>query len=636
VSRELDRRDFTVNRVTPAREEAIAALAESVSEALPGSERVALAAVDATTGNAARIVTEDAPAGRGDYVQRGLQHLQQISPALGLTATQPPEYTPDPAVQTTSSGAVATHYQQRFKGIPIFQAAQTVRFAPDGALVETVGSSITVPDDLPVLPKLSVEDAVRRAAEHVAVPDDDELEATDDFGEPLRAEPVDLSGFEPKVVATFADKADRPTVLEPGPFADQIKANLTWFPLDDAVRLAWEVLLILPGLQGEYRTVVDADSGEILYCRQLMQTVAARGNVFLVDGSGTRTATDFPRTLASYGVPVPAGLPAGFPDDWVTGTDTAGNSTSAHLDFAGAPVTGANHGGLLTFDPADPTGTDQRVLNIFYYCCVMHDYFYLFGFREADGNFQADNFGRGGIGSDSVDARAFAGPVKGTASMSTPAEGSGPTMNMGLVTSTNRHTALDSSVVFHEFTHGVTNRLVGGSQNAHSLESIQSRGMGEGWSDFAACTVNGTTVVGSWVVNRAKGIRGFPYDDNFPDDFGDLGTGRYNEVHNIGEIWCATLMMISRRVGRELTMQLVIDALKLTPANPSFLDARDAILSALDHMRTAGHLDAAQAAQVLRELWTAFAHFGMGPDARSNGAQLTGIVADHNLPPNLT
>ena len=52
----------------------------------------------------------------------------------------------------------------------------------------------------------------------------------------------------------------------------------------------------------------------------------------------------------------------------------------------------------MTFDPADATGDDQKVLNIFYYCCYMHDFCYLLGFREADGNFQQDNLGRGGTG----------------------------------------------------------------------------------------------------------------------------------------------------------------------------------------------------------------------------------------------
>jgi len=206
-------------------------------------------------------------------------------------------------------------------------------------------------------------------------------------------------------------------------------------------------------------------------------------------------------------------------------------------------------------------------------------------------------------------------------------------MNMGLVTSTNRHTAFDSSVVFHEFMHGVTNRLVGGPMNIRALEAPQSGGMGEGWSDYIACTINNSTVVGVWVVNRAGGMRGFPYDSNFPDNFGDLGTGRYTEVHNIGEIWCATLMEMNRRIGATLGMQLVVDALKLSPANPSFLDMRDSILAALDNKRAAGQLSSNEHATARRGIWETFAKFGMGPGARSNGASLSGIVADFNTPP---
>src|SRR5262249_35431858 len=154
------------------------------------------------------------------------------------------------------------------------------------------------------------------------------------------------------------------------------------------------------------------------------------------------------------------GLPAAYPDTWVTSNQTVGNSTKAHLNAAGAPMTGTVVGGVLTFNPAAATGDDQKVLNIFYYCCYMHDFSYLLGFREADGNFQTNDFGRGGAQGDPVDAQSFAGAVSGTANMSTPPDGSSPTMHMGLFTSTNRHTAFDSTVVFHEFTHGISNRLV--------------------------------------------------------------------------------------------------------------------------------------------------------------------------------
>jgi extracellular elastinolytic metalloproteinase len=134
------------------------------------------------------------------------------------------------------------------------------------------------------------------------------------------------------------------------------------------------------------------------------------------------------------------------------------------------------------------------------------------------------------------------------------------------------------------------------------------------------------------VTGKAGGIRQYPYDEKFPDDFGDLGTGRYTECHNIGEIWCATLMEMTRNIGKSLAAQLVVDALKLTPANPSFLDARDAILEALENMRRANKLGHNYYVMTRNAIWKAFARFGMGPNARSNGAQLSGIQPDFGVP----
>jgi extracellular elastinolytic metalloproteinase len=205
-------------------------------------------------------------------------------------------------------------------------------------------------------------------------------------------------------------------------------------------------------------------------------------------------------------------------------------------------------------------------------------------------------------------------------------------MSMGLVASTNRHTALDATVVIHEFTHGVSNRLVGGAMNVQALDAPQSRGFGEGCSDYFACTITESTVVASWAVRRPGGLRGYAYDSNFPDDFSDLGTGRYTQVHAIGEIWCAAAVEMNRRIGPELGVQLVVDALKLAPANPSLLDMRDAIVTAVDHKRAAGQLDDAQHVSARRGIWTAFARFGMGPGARSIGASLDGIEPDFGLP----
>ena len=639
---DIDRRRLGVNRVVEARRDELEARAQSVSDALPGSHRVQIDSFDPLTGNAKSVASSGAPAIQGDYVSRALNHVQSIAQVLGLEETQPAEFAADPNMLWTTSGAVTVHLQQQYKGIPIFQAKETVRFAPDGALKETVGSSVTVGEDHDARPGLTAQDAVMKSAQHVAQPPTpDAPPEVDEFGQPMEAARVDLAGFVPRVVSAFPDKPDRLTVMESGPFAAPIRTSLWWFPLDDGLHLAWEVVLTMPGMSEQYRTMIDARDGEVLYCLQLVQSVAAQGNVYRVNGGTGRQMTPFPRALADYELPIPADLPNGFPDDWVGLHSTEGNCVFARLGDFGGAVRGDGEAATLTFDPADAVGDDQKVLNIFYFNCVMHDFFYLLGFREADGCFQQDNLGRGGLAVDRVDARSHPGPVNGTANMITPPDGSAPTMNMGLVASTGRHTAFDSSVVFHEFMHGVTNRLVGGPNDFGSLAQPQSRGMGEGWGDYIACTINGVTVVGDWVTGNPGGIRAFPYDASFPDDFGNLGSGRYAAtvlpggtiripVHNIGEIWCATLIEMNRNIGKVLGVQLVVDALKLSPANPSFLDMRDAILLALDNKRDAGQISPAAHATARTGVGAAFSRFGMGPGASSVGAGLSGIVSDFN------
>src|SRR5262249_52889232 len=220
-------------------------------------------------GRPAVVSWEAAPAVAGDYVERALQHVQTISPALGLRGAQAPEFVADPHVQQTSSGARAVNLQQRYKGIPIFQAAVAVRFAPDGAIDDTIGSPISAETDTVVAPALSVQQAVQRAAQYVAEPAPDEQGALDQFGEPLNPPRVDVAEFEPKVRATFANAPERPTVLEAGPFGAEIPANLVWFPMNDGLVLGWSAILTMPRYEGQYHVIVDAQSGEILFCHQM-------------------------------------------------------------------------------------------------------------------------------------------------------------------------------------------------------------------------------------------------------------------------------------------------------------------------------------------------------------------------------
>jgi extracellular elastinolytic metalloproteinase len=150
-------------------------------------------------------------------------------------------------------------------------------------------------------------------------------------------------------------------------------------------------------------------------------------------------------------------------------------------------------------------------------------------------------------------------------------------------------------------------------------------------------------------VNRQTGIRSNPYDNNYPFTYRSISTfPRRNpnngapdpnglpDEHQTGEIWCATLMMMVRRMraalgdvdGYRLGWQMVTDGLKLTPANPTFLDARDAILLALDHMRDQRRISQAVYQAAHQAALTAFGRFGMGPNASTPDAGVDGIIED--------
>lgn len=588
-------------------------------------------------------------------VDKAIDFVQRERVSFGFAANNIAEFVPDPVVQRTSAGSAAVHLHQHYRGLPIFQMARTVRFSAQSQVVGAAGDSAPMPEGFRTTPQLSVTDAVLKAAQHVASTGGT---YTNQFKETFPLPTVDLDDFQPTIVSSFP-LPSQPTVLDKGPFENLIPAYLLVFVQPQEPRLAWHIVLTLPSYEEQYVVMVSADekAGEILYCRSTVHRASARGNVFeFSPGVADRRLIDFPRPLSDYPA-MPITPLAGFPPDWIAQNQTIGNSTRATLNFTSRTLTGTNENGTVVFNPSEATGDDQKLLNIFYFCNYMHDFLFILGFDELAGNFQLVNSTQIGLGHDPVRARAHSGPVNGTANMATGPDGLPPLMNMGLVVSTGRHTAFDADVVFHEYIHGLTNRLVGGPMDANSLEKLQSAGMGEGWSDYFALTIQNffrtqeKVVAGDWVVLSPEGIRRAPYDDSFPFKYNDLAnfpinpnTGLQDE-HDIGEVWCAALMMMTRRIrhalgndqtGYRLAWRMVVDGLKLMQANPTFLDARDVILRALDDLKAVGGISPAIHKIVRKASWEAFAHFGMGVNAFSDDADsLDGITADFTLPAEL-
>ena len=128
-------------------------------------------------------------------------------------------------------------------------------------------------------------------------------------------------------------------------------------------------------------------------------------------------------------------------------TITRGNNVWAKDDFTGTNKDdGASPDGgpRLVFDypyggvtVAASSYIDAANTNLFYMNNIMHDVWYQYGFNEANGNFQENNYQRGGSAGDYVNAEAqdgsFADPKSlNNANFSTPRDGNIPKMQMFL------------------------------------------------------------------------------------------------------------------------------------------------------------------------------------------------------------
>ncbi|MDT0188133.1 M36 family metallopeptidase [Microbacterium sp. ARD31] len=316
-----------------------------------------------------------------------------------------------------------------------------------------------------------------------------------------------------------------------------------------------------------------------------------------------------------------------------------------------------------------PGGNDieASVGNLFVAHNRMHDYSYYLGFTEESYNLQSDNGSRGGVAGDPEVGNAQAGALSGGSPSFLGRDNANQiTLQDGIPGITNQYLfepiagafyapctdgGLDMGIVGHEYTHAISNRMIGGPDEG--ITSEQGGAMGESWGDlvageyqFAHGYSNGGNVwaVGAYATgNTETAIRDYSIDDN-PLNYSDYGfdtTGP--EVHADGEIWNGTMWEVRQALvekydaefpyddaalqrscadatatttprpadacpGNRRWVQLVFDSFLLQQGSTSMLDARDAMLAA-DRMRFGG------ANQDV--MWAAFARRGLGADAHT-------------------
>jgi len=270
-----------------------------------------------------------------------------------------------------------------------------------------------------------------------------------------------------------------------------------------------------------------------------------------------------------------------------------------------------------------PDQIKAAVTQIFYVTNWLHDYWYDSGFNEVSGNAQLSNYGRGGMEGDPLHAEAQDSANSGqanNANMSTLSDGTSPRMQMYVWNGTPRRDGtIDNTVVAHEWGHYLHHRLM-------LCGSASCDGMSEGWADFDALMLvirDGDTFDGktyalsqyatSGLIPNAGyfGIRRAPYSTDMtknPFTFRHvrkaslLPTGMalspaspdMSEVHNVGEIWAQMLFesyvnllaagKAANRPFEETKRRMadyVVAAMKAAPVEPTFVEQRDAFLSAV-------------------------------------------------------
>lgn len=253
---------------------------------------------------------------------------------------------------------------------------------------------------------------------------------------------------------------------------DNIPVELVYQKMDEtgALKLAWDLSIYLLDASHYYSVRIDALTGELLDTNDWVVSCNFEGahshtnsesllfsnnkvdnsSRMLGDGSSYRVfalpliaPNDGDDSIVSDPSD-PIASPFGWHDwDGVAGpdfTDTKGNNVLSNEDRNGNNGNGgtADGGATLTFDfpynlPQVPVNfLDGALTNLFYMNNMMHDILYHYGFDEASGNFQKNNYGNPGNGNDFVVADAQDGSGMNNANFGTPPDGSNPRMQMYL------------------------------------------------------------------------------------------------------------------------------------------------------------------------------------------------------------
>ncbi len=575
-----------------------------------------------------------------------MDYLEQQRNLLRLSATDLANVSQQ-VRQTQATGSQRYYFQQQRYGRDIFNALLQVNVNRDGRILSVNNGFSPAVDQVIInktTPMISVKQAIINGAREVGIN--------------LTHQPVidseDLSRDDQRSVvsATTASK-------------ELIEAKLVYFPIKgDQLRLAWSFILFTHDQRHVYQMLVDAQNGDVLAFFDQVDSDSYEAFPIPVESPNHATPLNIRQTMTN-----PAASP-GSPWQWhdlnasigAEYTIMRGNNVHAYNDSnnSGSPTgtepdCGAGLNCLfpldLTLPPAD--SRYAATANLFYWNNIIHDITYLYGFDQASGNFQVNQYGGAGLGGDDVRAEAQDGGGYNNANFYTPADGNRPRMQMYLwnLTTPERDGDYDGAIIVHEYAHGISNRLVGGPTNINCLSNYQRPS--EGISDLYAIMLThpagmtgadprgmGTYVLGQPITGAGIRPQQYSTDPAINNYTYESITSGMSVPHGIGSVWAqagwevywalvnehgfdSDLYNAVGGSGNQRALLYFTEGLKNTICSPSFIDTRDGVIqAAIDNY----------SGEDVCLVWQAFADFGLGVDAISTSNNSLNVTNGFAIP----
>jgi PKD repeat protein len=376
-----------------------------------------------------------------ETIQAFLNEKQQ---ELNLTLEDIKGWTITSQHTSKQSGATHIYIQQLHQGIPIFNGI--ANFAIKDGKVFSMGNRLLdhiAQNSKYTTPSIRPKQAILLAAKALEL-----------------STPVQL-----KTIEALSNKH---FIYNKGSIStENIPIQLMYFETKtNQIRLVWDLSIYTLDAEHWWSVRIDAQTGELLdqidwithcqfegspftKCKHLHRKPLAtqapektlapnQYSVFALPTESPAHGTRSVLTNPSNAVASPFGW---HDTDGSTGAEytiTRGNNVFAYEDTSNAngPGYSPNGGAILEFNFPYTNGSqpttyiDAAITNLFYMNNMMHDIWHGYGFDEASGNFQQNNYNNGGQAGDYVRAETQDGSGVNNANFATPPDGFRPRMQM--------------------------------------------------------------------------------------------------------------------------------------------------------------------------------------------------------------